>query len=140
MDTLNHRPGRTTLLLFALSLAAYACADGAVADDKGPVAKASVGWQGQRERVASDDKGRFRLPPVADAPGSSKRAIATKPGYRIASALLSDNPLMLKLQRLPKDDNADYEWIDPHADRAKPNNCANCHGVTYREWKDSAHA
>lgn len=110
--------------------------EGTVTDGKAPVAKASVGWQGNSDRVSTDAQGRFRLASGSD----SKRIIATKPGYRIASALASGKPLTLKLERLPTDDNADYEWISPHADAAKANNCANCHEETYREWQASAHA
>ncbi len=110
--------------------------EGTVFDDKAPVAKASVSSQGKSERVTTDAQGRFRLPLA----NKSQRIFASKPGYRIASALFSDKPFTLRLERLPKDDNADYEWIDPHADAAKANNCANCHGEIYREWRLSAHA
>lgn len=109
---------------------------GIIVDVKGPVAKASVGWQGQRERVLTGADGRFRLASSA----KSQRLIASKTGYRIAWALAADKPLTLRLEPLPSKDNSEYEWIDPHADPAKPNNCANCHGEIYREWKDSAHA
>src|SRR5947208_5645600 len=83
-------------------------AEGTVADAKGPVEKASVGWQGQTDRVTTDAEGRFRLP------GAGKRIIASKTGYRIASEIAADKPLTLRLERLPTDDNADYDWIDPH--------------------------
>jgi hypothetical protein len=133
---------RLIVLLFSLSTASAWQSDahfsGTVVDDKGPVAKVSVGVQGLAERVTTDAQGRFRLR-VADAAGSSKRVIAAKPGYRIASAPLGDK-LTLKLERLLAEDNVDYEWIDPHADMSKRNNCANCHGEIYREWKGSAHA
>jgi hypothetical protein len=108
---------------------------GTVIDDKGRTAKATVGWQGESARVSTDDHGRFRLPA-----SSAKRIVASKPGYRVASALSADRPITLRLQPLPKDDNADYDWIDPHADPAKPNQCGNCHGEIHREWQTSAHA
>lgn len=115
--------------------------NGIVVDAKGPVPGARVGWQGQSERVVADEQGRFRLPPVASAPGSTaKRIVATKAGYRIASTQASDKPITLRLELLPKNDNADYEWIDPHTDPKKPNNCANCHAEIHREWQHSAHA
>ncbi len=110
--------------------------EGAATDAVGPVANARVGWQGQSKRIATDEQGRFRVVATENA----QRIIATKSGYRIASALASDQPIRLRLERLRKEDNADYRWIDPHADASKPNNCANCHGEIYREWKDSAHA
>jgi hypothetical protein len=73
-------------------------------------------------------------------PSKSNRIIATKPGFRIASVPGSEQPALLRLQRLPTHDNDDYAWIDPHADPAQPNSCANCHGDIYREWLGSAHA
>jgi hypothetical protein len=109
--------------------------EGAVSDERHPVANASVGWQGRCERVVTDALGRYRLPRAFQ----SSRIIASKTGYRIASAPV-DSPFSLRLERLPVDDNEDYAWIDPHADSARPNNCANCHGAIYREWQQSAHA
>jgi hypothetical protein len=108
---------------------------GLVNDAKGPVTKATVGWQGEGARVATDEHGRFHL-----RASTGKRIVASTPGYRIASALAGDKPITLRLQPLPKEDNPDYEWIDPHADAAKPNNCANCHDEIHREWQASAHA
>lgn len=109
---------------------------GTVVGDKGVLVHANVGWQGEKVRVITDAQGRFHLPPSA----KSKRIIASKTGYRIASVPADDKPITLRLEKLPKDDNPDYEWIDPHADQAKPNNCANCHREIHREWKNSAHA
>ena len=108
--------------------------DDVVESDTGPVIGATVGWQGETERVISDSLGRFRLPLAP----RSKRVIATKPGYRIASSGL--NPVFLRLERLPTEDNTDYAWIDPHPNQASPGNCGNCHIETYREWRSSAHA
>jgi hypothetical protein len=138
--TWTHRYVALWLVLF-VACAWYCQADpkpeltGSVIDEKGPVAKARVGWQGQTERVFTDGQGRFRL-----ASSRSKHIIASKTGYRIASAVVSGKPLTLRLERMPKKDNPDYEWIDPHVDTAKPNNCANCHGEIYREWQQSAHS
>ncbi|MBI1831467.1 MAG: hypothetical protein HYR84_08460 [Planctomycetes bacterium] len=132
-----HRFGMVLFALSALSAGQPALnTAGIVVDAKGPVAGARVGWQGQSERVLTDEQGRFSLRDST----TTKRLIAAKPGYRIASAIAGDKPLTLRLERLPKDDNADYEWIDPHADPAKPDNCANCHAEIYREWQGSAHA
>jgi hypothetical protein len=110
--------------------------EGAVVDDKGPVAKVTIGWQGHRERLLTDAEGRFRL--VQSLP--SQRLIASKTGYCIAWADASNKQVKIRLARLPKEDNADYQWIDPHADPAQPNNCANCHIEIYREWQRSGHA
>jgi hypothetical protein len=106
-----------------------------VVDDMGPVAHASVGYQGQAGRVATDRDGRFCLAKSADA----RRIIAQKPGYRIASAP-AKMPLTLRLERLPSEDNRDYAWIEPHPNSLQPNQCGNCHGEIYREWQSSAHA
>src|SRR5687768_6019688 len=46
----------------------------------------------------------------------------------------------LSLERLPKVDNDDHAWINPHPDSAQASNCANCHAEIYREWQASAHA
>src|SRR5260221_36891 len=107
--------------------------EGVVGDERGPIAGARVGWQGQCERATTDADGRFRLP----RNDSTSRMVANKAGYRIAS---TDRANSLTLQRLPTDDNQDYPWIDPHPDSASPNNCANCHQEIYREWQQSAHA
>ena len=130
------------LFVFSLTCAWYSQAQtspdltGNIVDAKGPLPKVSVGWQGQSERATTDPQGHFRLP----APPKAQRLIASKPGYRIGSAVVAQKPFTLRLERLPTEDNSDYAWIDPHADPAKPNNCANCHGEIYREWQQSAHA
>lgn len=110
--------------------------EGTVSDADGPVAHASVGWQGERPRVLTGADGRFRLPPSS----RTRQLIASKPGYRIASLLASTQPLSLRLESLPRADQDDYLWIDPHPDPAGANNCANCHGEIYREWARSGHA
>ena len=108
--------------------------EGAVSDERQPLAEASVGWQGRCERVSTDAQGRFRLARAFQ----SLRLTASKPGYRIASA--PGHSFSLKLEHLPTNDHDAYVWIDPHPDPAQANNCANCHGVIYREWQQSAHA
>jgi nitrate/TMAO reductase-like tetraheme cytochrome c subunit len=107
--------------------------EGTVRDERGPIAGARVGWQGQCERVITDARGHFPLLPSA----WPLRLVASKAGYRIAS---SDRANSLTLQRLPSKDNQEYAWIDPRPDPARPNNCANCHAEIYREWQGSAHA
>lgn len=132
------------LLLFASALFASSSVsmrvqsqvDGQVLDSNGPVAGAIVGWQGDGDRVETDAQGRFRL----QSSGRTRRIIAHKPGYRIASTPASVRPLMLRLERVPQRDNEDYAWIDPHRNAKEPHNCANCHGEIYREWQGSAHA
>jgi hypothetical protein len=116
------------------NIAATSNINGIVFDDTGPVAQAHVGVQGECGRILTNAHGRFRLPALP----RPVMLIANKPGYRIASAP-STSPVLL-LQRLPRKDNRDYQWIEPHADPAKVNNCANCHAEIYGEWKSSAHA
>jgi hypothetical protein len=110
--------------------------EGTAADEQGPVGHVRVGWQGECERVRTDAQGRFRLP----LSPRSRRITASKPGYRIGSVFAENGPWSVRLERLPADDNEDSAWIDPHPDPAQPNNCANCHGDIYREWRESAHA
>lgn len=129
----------TAIVLFALCLALASLpapvVNGTVTDDAGPVAGASVGWQGQPARVRTDAAGRFRLP-IAPA---AVYLTVTKPGYRIA-ATPGVGPQKPHLKRLPTHDNDDYAWIDPHPDPSSPNNCGNCHTEIYREWQSSAHS
>ena len=128
------------LLCFALGFWVQAdripIIEGTVLDADSPVAHANVGWQGQRQRVVTDEQGRFSLPLST----KSQRLIASKPGYRIASIAVSGPSATLRLERLPAADNEDYVWIDPHPNPQERNNCANCHGDIYREWQTSAHA
>jgi hypothetical protein len=109
---------------------------GLVLDADGPVANAHVGWQGRRLRAATDARGHFSLPLTAH----TQRLVASKPGYRIASTVASAHHLTLRLDALSTVDNENYAWIDPHPDPKGVNNCANCHGDIYREWRHSAHA
>jgi hypothetical protein len=103
----------------------------------GPIADADVGWRGETLRVKTNAHGRFWLP----ASPHTKTLIAFKAGYRVGSITRIDSgPLSLQLDSLSDKNRDDYEWIDPHANPAKPNNCANCHGEIYREWLGSAHA
>jgi hypothetical protein len=109
---------------------------GVVLDAEGPIARAQVGWQGQRLRTVTDANGRFSLPRVT----RTQQLIANKPGHRIASQLVTGLHLTLRLGALPGADIEDYAWIDPHPDPRSANNCANCHADIYREWSRSAHS
>jgi len=66
--------------------------------------------------------------------------VAWKAGYRIAAGAPTSRPLDLFLTTLPDHDNDDYAWIDPHPNAAQANNCGNCHGAIYDEWRRSGHA
>lgn len=120
--------------LFLALVPLPALVSGIVADAEGPVRGASVGRQGQSKRVITDSRGRFCLATSE----RSGRLIATKPGYRIASGRI--DTLDLRLQRLPAEDNEDYQWIGPDVDPQRPQQCGNCHADILREWSSSGHA
>ena len=110
---------------------------GQVVDGFRPVAGATVGFQGRRERVATDPLGSFALP----APASYARLVASKPGYYITACDWSPKDLArLQLDLHPVGEWRPYQWIAPDPDRAQPEQCANCHAEIYREWSQSGHA
>ena len=126
---------------------------GRVSDRGGPLAAATVRFQGSPDSVRTDGAGRFRLPVWSNRSASRSsastrsasrphwdRVTAWKEGYLIAGAALDANPLRLTLRPLPGADNEAYEWVDPAADPKGTHNCANCHAEIYREWRGSGHA
>jgi nitrate/TMAO reductase-like tetraheme cytochrome c subunit len=127
--------------LLVLALACYvpgeteSLVEGTVVDDRGPVSRVHVRWQGQSTFALTDANGRFRI-----APADTHYLTASKTGHRIAARAASERPLNLQLARVPDHDDGDYEWISPHPDSSQVNNCANCHGEIYREWQGSGHA
>src|SRR5262245_17398557 len=110
--------------------------EGRVHDATEPVQDATVRLQGVAHSVKADAKGRFRLP-KADG---IENLVGWKEGYRICSVSIKKKPLDLFLTALPDHDNEDYAWIDPTPAPGKENNCGNCHGEIYQEWRGSAHA
>jgi hypothetical protein len=128
------------LVLLLVSLAALALAlpvrrppplrAGEVRDARGPVAGALVRCKGTLRVARTDDAGRFVLP------AGSGRLTAWKEGYFIAGG----RSLSLRLQSLPRDDNPDYEWIDPTPRREDEQRCGNCHAQVWREWSTSGHS
>jgi hypothetical protein len=109
--------------------------EGKILDENGPLAGAWVRIKGTAIHTQTDARGRFRLPHSA----SDRRVTAWKEGYFIGGSRLSSSPVV-HLTRLPAEDNAEYEWIDPAANAAEIQNCANCHAEINREWSASAHA
>jgi hypothetical protein len=105
-------------------------APGQVLEASGPVAGASVRFQGACQRALTDRHGRFQ-PPAN--PRGSARITASRPGYAIAAAPADRLPLQLFLTPLPAADNDEYHWLDPVS-------CASCHGEIYSEWSASGHA
>jgi hypothetical protein len=110
--------------------------EGSVRDDHGPLAAARVRYQGEEIRTTTDAGGRFHLPWQP----SPRRVTAWKQGYFIGGARTDSSSLSIHLVRMPAEDNADYEWVDPAPNPAEGRNCANCHAEIYREWSASAHA
>ncbi len=109
--------------------------DGVVEAEGEPVAGAVVRWQGKSTRTRTDAQGRFRLP----KPAAATRLVASAAGHCIGWIEAHAGSRQVRLDKLPAEDNADYEWIDAHADPAQPGNCARCHADIYREWAGSAH-
>src|SRR5262249_36780754 len=67
---------------------------GVVHDEQGPLAEATVRFQGTREAVMTDAAGRFRLPLL---PQNSSRVTAWKKGSLIGGAAADASPLIISL-------------------------------------------
>ncbi len=103
---------------------------GQVRDERGPVAGAIVRYRGCSLSTSSDDSGRFVLP------RRRGRLTAAKEGYFIAGGR---SPL-LRLQRLPHEDDEEYAWVDPTPEPGDEQRCGNCHRHIWREWSAGGHA
>ncbi len=112
--------------------------DGQVVDETGPVADARVRLKGHATFTQTDWQGRFSL----DRPSQDAYTVtASKPGYFIEGVSAGDSRrLVIKVKRLPEEDNPEYAWVDPRPDPSQTENCGNCHEPVYREWADSGHA
>lgn len=138
-------PSGLTRMLLLAGLAGLALAvlpaskethlQGSVLNADKPIAGARVRLKGTAIRTQTDDRGRFYLPRRSLA----QRLTAWKEGYFIGSAQQSLSPV-LRLKRLPTEDNSEYEWVDPAPNVTEIVNCANCHPAIFREWSDSGHA
>lgn len=124
------------LFLLALSPAKTPSVEGFVVADNGPIVGARVRLKGSARTTYTDANGRFRLPQSRTA----RRMTAWKEGYFIGGTNSISSLLTISLVRLPVEDNAEYEWIDPAPNAAEIHNCANCHAEIYREWSASGHA
>lgn len=125
------------LVFMSLSVADDGGLSGTVRDGDRPVAGARVRYQSDARFNITDPQGRFRL---AASASPSPRVTAWKKGYLIAAAPANLSPLLLHLDKVPQEDNADYEWVDPRPDPAAKMNCGNCHQEIYREWSTEGHA
>lgn len=119
------------------------------ADGRG-VADARVRIKGRGRMVLTGSEGGFRLllddddrrdrDPDDERHNDEPTITAAKPGYLIASAAASEEPLVITLTALPEEDFADYRWVDPKPDAAAEHNCGNCHEAIFAEWQAGAHA
>lgn len=123
------------LVLLAPSGTRTALIEGQIHGEDGPLTGARVRFKGTAIRTQTDDRGRFHLPRRSPA----QRITAWKEGYFIGGSPFSLSPI-LRLTRLPAEDNSEYEWVDPAPNSFEIHNCANCHAEIYREWSDSGHA
>lgn len=112
--------------------------DGRVLDEDGPIIAASVRLKGTAIHSRTDARGRFHFT-GRQAGKLDPRITACKDGYFIGGTRWSDSPL-IHLVRLPRDDNENYQWVDPRPGAAESHNCGNCHAEIYREWSHSGHA
>jgi hypothetical protein len=137
-------PGLTIALLLAALLGVLLLAfprsqsaglAGRIFDDDGPVAGARVRLKGTSVSTRTDAQGHFHLA----LPRARQRVTAWQEGYLIGGAAL-DAARTIRLTRLPSEDNAAYEWVDPAANPAEIHNCANCHAEIYRDWSQSGHS
>jgi hypothetical protein len=110
--------------------------EGRVTAPGGAAAGARVRLKGTAVTAQTDAEGRFRLPGGTSAP----RVTAWKEGFFIGGTRLTAAPLEVRLARLPDEDNAEYEWVDPAPRPGDAHACANCHADIYREWSQSGHA
>lgn len=111
---------------------------GRVLDERArPLSGAVVRYQGTAASTSTDAGGWFSLPAPWKA---GLRITAAKPGFVIGWSTARAVPLVVRLESLPAQEDDDYSWIDPHADPARPHNCANCHADLVRDWSKSAHA
>jgi hypothetical protein len=122
--------------LILLSLPRVGVRSGMVCDERGPVAQASVRVQTRSHNTFSDDNGRFAL----ETDRTARRITAWKAGYFIAGVPAWRSPLQLRLRRLPTEDHADYDWVDPEPAPAEEGRCGNCHAQIGQEWAASGHA
>jgi hypothetical protein len=101
------------------------------------VAGAKVRFQGLILSTLSKSDGTFELPGLSH---TSQQITAWKEGFFIGSSPADADPLIIKLKRLPAQDNENYAWVEPSPDAARPQNCGNCHREIYEEWSASGHA
>jgi hypothetical protein len=109
---------------------------GTVVGVQGPLADATVRWQGDDSSVLTDADGRFSLP----WPAKARRITASALGHYVGSRAVEDGSALIILDPIPTCDAEDYEWVDPSPQSMSADRCSLCHDRIYREWRSSAHA
>jgi hypothetical protein len=134
---------RVTLVLVIITAllqgAAAQTITGVVKSDGHPLSGATVRIQGLDQPVTTDDKGHFSLV----AKGSNRHDLfitAAHEGYYNNRVRVHGHNLVIELEPLPAQDNSLYRMQDPAPDKAKADNCGNCHSSVYAQWKIDAHA
>jgi len=129
----------TLLLVLLAALALFPARSnevvGRVLNDDAPISGARVRFKGTPTETQTDAQARFHFPHLL----AGRNLTAWKEGYFIGGTRSSSSPL-IHLTRLPAEDNAVYQWVDPAPDAAEIGNCANCHAEIYREWSHSGHS
>ncbi|MFQ5639101.1 MAG: carboxypeptidase regulatory-like domain-containing protein [bacterium] len=114
---------------------------GMVTNGKRSLPYAKVTIKTTKRWTTTDRFGRFTFDGVA----SSDTLIVTAwtPGYYNgeAKAVANDTNIVITLNSLPREDNADYEWRSPEPDSTNEFQCGNCHAdVIFEQWRTNAHA
>ncbi|MEK6239549.1 MAG: hypothetical protein N2C14_32935, partial [Planctomycetales bacterium] len=102
-----------------------------------PVPKARVRFPGRADFELTKADGTFQIAVPSNKP---HRITAWKEGCLIGGSLATDEPLSIKLTRLPDRDFKDYAWVDPTPNPEGEHNCGNCHPEIHDQWRSSAHA
>jgi nitrate/TMAO reductase-like tetraheme cytochrome c subunit len=110
---------------------------GRVVHEGSGVADCSVRAQGSKNAVRTDPEGRFTI--------AIERAgvylTAGKEGFYNNRVLATPGkPVEIEMRPIPGADNAGYAWQDPRPNKARKDNCGNCHDRIYSEWSRDGHA
>jgi hypothetical protein len=119
---------------------------GVVRSHDGPVAGAMVRVQTTGIVTVTDERGEFV---VTHLPGAKRvRLTASAPGYYIAGIDVGPEQrrVTIQLRALPRQDNAEYQWVSPFSSSGVKSSCQNCHSqpgkssrLLFDEWIADAH-
>jgi hypothetical protein len=128
-------------LLATLPSIGYALC-GSVTDQEGqPVSGALVRIYNTKISTVSDSKGYFC---IENSNFPEKPLTAWAPGFYIGAVDLGNQQLKIVLRRLPKDDDASYQWkasvnSSQQSKVTKTEPCQQCHTLLTREWVGDVH-